>query len=161
MGLFFGCVLFAAFICTEFGLSEENFFWLFPVLLFSGYILKLLLNNPSGGAGIGRTTTYTTGHEYEHYVADRLIERGYRNVKVTKASGDFGADVIGTAPSGRRECVQCKFYSKPVGVAAVQEVIGARGFYSCDDATVISTSGFTPAAEALARKNGVRLEIMQ
>lgn len=131
----------------------------FTIPLVLGLIMAPFIKPKPGAFSGGKT--YTTGHEYEHYVADRLIERGYRNVKVTKPSGDFGADVIGTSPSGRRECVQCKFYSKPVGVAAVQEVIGARGFYSCDDATVISTSGFTPAAEALARKNGVRLEIMQ
>lgn len=161
MGWFFGSLFFTGCIMYEFGLSEGHFFWIFPTLLISGYIIKLILDNPGAFTKPTSAKTYTNGHEYEHYVAARMEEAGYRNVRVTKASGDFGADIIAYYPSGEKLCVQCKFHAKPVGISAVQEVIGARGFYGCHFAKVVSTSGFTPAAEKLAEKNNVFLETMR
>lgn len=98
--------------------------------------------------------------EYESHVGQIFSQRGFGNVRVMGGTGDFGADVLCTDTGGQKVCVQCKKYSKPVGVSAVQEVIGARGFYGCQRAIVATTTGFTPAARRLAEKNGVELVII-
>lgn len=53
--------------------------------------------------------------------------------------------------------VQCKFYSKPVGVKAVQEVKGSLGYYKADFAAVVTNTSFTQQAVNLAASNGVLL----
>lgn len=97
-----------------------------------------------------------TGHEYEHLVAAYLRRHGYNGVKVTQASGDYGVDVI-ASKGGHKYAVQCKYYSHPVGVSAVQEVAAGRAFYHCDRAMVVTNSIFTKAAEELALANNVVL----
>lgn len=96
-------------------------------------------------------------YQYEHYVAQHLKNCGFVKAEVTPKSGDFGADILLTDKDGTRMCVQCKQYSKPVGVKAVQEVIGAKAYYGCTRAAVITTSTFTPAAKELAQRSGVEL----
>ncbi len=96
------------------------------------------------------------GLEYEHAVADYLSEHGYKNVSVTKGSGDYGVDII--AHKGKRKyAVQCKYYSNPVGLAAVQEAVAGKAMYGCTDAMVVTNSTFTSAAQNLAEANGVIL----
>ena len=97
-----------------------------------------------------------TGHDYEYVVADYLRSRGYHGVKVTKGSGDFGVDVIATK-HGVKYAVQCKLYSSPVGLSAIQEVVAGKACYGCTGAMVVTNSTFTAAAEDLARRNGVIL----
>jgi restriction system protein len=99
-----------------------------------------------------------TGQEYERYVADKLLRRGFRKAEVTQASGDFGADIIATDAHGRKVCIQCKKYKKNVGVKAVQEVIAASKYYGCDSGMVITTAQFTAAAKKMAAQTDVKLE---
>lgn len=93
--------------------------------------------------------------EYEHLCA-RLLERAGWQARTTEASGDQGADVIADR-DGFRLVVQCKFYAKPVGNKAVQEVVAARKFVGADFAAVVSPSGFTASAQELAAANDVSL----
>ena len=95
--------------------------------------------------------------DYEECVAERLRRDGYKNVYTTQKSGDYGADVIGTSPKGERVCVQCKKYNNPVGVKAVQEIYSAKAYYKCDLAYVFTTSSFTPQAQQMADRIGVKL----
>jgi len=97
-----------------------------------------------------------TGQDYEYVVADYLRSRGYHGVKVTKGSGDFGVDVIATK-NGIKYAVQCKLYSSPVGVSAVQEVVAGKAYYGCKGAMVVTNSTFTAAAQKLADMNDVIL----
>ncbi|APA82516.1 restriction endonuclease [Francisella tularensis] len=97
-----------------------------------------------------------TGQQFEHFCKDLLIKAGYNDVEVTKASGDQGADVIATK-SGVKWAVQCKLYSNKLTNTAIQEVVGAIKYYSCDKAMVITNSDFTQSARALAKANCVRL----
>ncbi|MCL6573586.1 MAG: restriction endonuclease, partial [Bacillus sp. (in: Bacteria)] len=76
--------------------------------------------------------------------------------EVTKASGDYGADLLLTK-GAKKVVVQAKRYSKDVGIKAVQEVIGAKSYYTAQDAWVVSNSYFTKAAKALAQKSNVLL----
>lgn len=97
-----------------------------------------------------------SGYDFERLVAYKLKEAGYTDVKVTPKSGDFGADIIAYS-NGMKVCVQCKKYSKPVGVKAVQEVIAAMSYYNCEAAAVVSTGAYTEQAWDLARRAGVSL----
>lgn len=97
------------------------------------------------------------GVEFETYVGRRLKAMGYKNVKVTQASGDFGADVIAVNLNGETVCIQCKHYSQPVGIKAIQEIYSAKQYYGCQKAMVITNSTYTQAAIDLAKSTGVDL----
>lgn len=96
------------------------------------------------------------GHDYEYLVARYLKGHGYTGAKVTKASGDYGVDVI-AHKGGHKYAVQCKYYSKPVGISAVQEAAAGKAYYGCDAAMVVTNSTFTKAARDLAKATGVIL----
>lgn len=98
----------------------------------------------------------TAGTSYEYSVADYLRKNGYSDVEVTKASGDYGVDVTAYR-SGIKYAVQCKYYSKPVGLDAVQEVVAGKAYYNCDCAMVVTNNTFTESAITLAKHNGVIL----
>lgn len=72
-------------------------------------------------------------------------------------SGDYGADVIARGFLFTKIVVQCKHYSKPVGVRAVQEVNAARQYYGASRAAVATNSTFTRQAKQLAKRCGVEL----
>jgi restriction system protein len=95
------------------------------------------------------------GHDFEHYLAP-LFERLDYRAEVTKGSGDFGADLI-LRKKGKKYVVQAKRYSGTIGVSAVQEVVGALGYYKAHGAMVVTNNYFTPAAEELAKHNRVQL----
>lgn len=96
------------------------------------------------------------GHEFEHAVADILFHNGFRDVKVTQASGDYGVDVL----ARKREytyAIQCKRYESTVGVKAVQEAASGAEFNHCSSAVVVTNNYFTRQAITLANTTGVRL----
>ena len=99
---------------------------------------------------------YKTGEDYEKYVAERLAAGGYMNIALTPTSNDYGADVI-CEKDGVKYCVQCKMYSNPVGVSAVQEIVTAKAHYQCERAMVITNNVFTAQAKKLASENAVIL----
>jgi HJR/Mrr/RecB family endonuclease len=101
--------------------------------------------------------TSMDGFQYEKFLADSLKIQGYRDVKVTPKSGDFGADVIATDKKGNKVCFQCKYYNGLVGIGAVQEIAAARKYYGCSKAAVVTNSKFTKAAKELAEKNDIDL----
>lgn len=99
---------------------------------------------------------HTPGIKYEHKVAAWLKKQGYKNIQVTPASGDYGVDI--TARKGRyRYAIQCKSYSRPVGVSAVHEVAGGIAHYGCDIGMVVTNSTFTDSARILAQENQIIL----
>lgn len=95
------------------------------------------------------------GVEFERHLATLFADLGYR-VEATPATGDFGADLV-LRRDGATTCVQAKRVSRPVGITAVQEAIGARLHYGADAAMVVATAAFTPAAKALAESGDVEL----
>lgn len=92
---------------------------------------------------------------YEHFCADRLKAAGWR-ARATQLSGDQGVDVLAEA-AGRRLVLQCKLYDRPVGNAAVQEIIAGRQFEDAHHAVVVSNAAFTKSAQQLAAKSNVAL----
>ena len=96
------------------------------------------------------------GHEYEYRCAKMLKRKGFSKIKVTRASGDQGIDIL-AFKGGRTYGIQCKYYSGPVGNRAVQEAFAGAKFYGCDVAAVLTNSTFTPSARNLAQKTDVVL----
>lgn len=97
-----------------------------------------------------------TGIEFEKFVGSCFENKGYK-VKVTKATGDQGVDLILEDEKGVLTAVQVKRYSGSVGNKAVQEVVASMKFYDCDKAMIVTTGEFTKSAFELASKNGVQL----
>lgn len=96
-----------------------------------------------------------TPEQYEQFCAALLVNNGWRT-RMTRKSGDFGADVIATK-EGRVLVIQCKQWSKSVGIKAVQEAHAALSHYRATQAAVVTTTDYTTAAKALAKSTGVRL----
>lgn len=97
-----------------------------------------------------------SGTEFEDFMAEILHRSGIEVLELTKAGGDFGADII-VLHEGERTAVQCKRYSRPIGVKAVQEAVSAKDYYKCTKAAVITNSDFTRQARELAAESGVIL----
>lgn len=93
--------------------------------------------------------------EFEDFCALLLGRHGWE-VKTTKRTGDYGADILATR-SGVSMVVQCKRYAKAVGVSAVQEAHAALSFYGAQRSAVMATRGFTKAAQSLADSTGTAL----
>lgn len=98
------------------------------------------------------------GLEFEYYVADILKKQGYKRVSVTKATGDFGVDIICTAKKGKdRIAIQVKRYNSPLSGKAIQEVVAGARHYNATRSMVITNSTFTPKAKILAKSNDCEL----
>lgn len=95
------------------------------------------------------------GVQFEKRLAVLFDDLGFK-ARLTP-NNDFGADVIVEHYNGGRTAVQAKRYSKPVGIKAVQEVIGSMAYYNAVNSIVITNHSFTQQAERLASKNKVEL----
>lgn len=96
------------------------------------------------------------GFDFEKYAGNLLEANGFTKVEVTKKSNDFGVDVI-AYKDDIKYAIQCKKYSSPVGIKAVQEVIGSKSMNDCHVAVVLTNNTFTKSAVELAEKNNVLL----
>ncbi|WP_244943916.1 restriction endonuclease [Siminovitchia fortis] len=97
-----------------------------------------------------------TGRQFEEYLSELLRRQGYK-VRLTKSTGDFGADLVLTSTGGKVIVVQAKRYKNNVGIKAVQEVGTSMLHYNAAEAWVITNSYYTKAARTLAKSNGVHL----
>lgn len=138
------------------------FFWVIRsivrgVFRFIKWVYRKIRKEPTPKPSAVYYDEQMTGLEYEHYCAKRLAEEGFYNLVVTSESGDYGADIIGYDLEGRKICVQCKKYDSTVDISAIQEILGAKQYYQCDRAMVVTTSSFTKAALRLADSGRVEL----
>lgn len=91
------------------------------------------------------------GAEFELFCANLLERKGFIDVNVTKASGDFGVDIL-AEKDGVTYAIQCKRYADPVGVKAIQEVYAGREYYDRMVGAVLTNQYFTAPAVEAARK---------
>ncbi|SKC19747.1 restriction endonuclease [Dyadobacter psychrophilus] len=96
-----------------------------------------------------------TGWEFEKFVGNLYCQMGYQ-VTITKKSGDFGADIIAIKDS-KKTAIQCKRQISSVGVQAINEVLGGKGYYKCQYAAVVTNSTYTGQAISTAIANKVKL----
>lgn len=91
------------------------------------------------------------GHDFEYFCAELLARNGFQEVEVTKASGDYGIDIL-AQKDGVTYAIQCKCYSDPVGVKAVQEAYAGRDYYDRMVGAVLTNQYFTTPAVEAAKK---------
>ncbi len=105
---------------------------------------------------VGELDENMSGEMFEDYVKEILKKNGYKKVRLTKSSGDYGTDIIAQY-KGINYAFQCKLYTKPVGVAAIQQAYAGCEYYGCDEAVVVTNNTFTRQAINLSMSNGVIL----
>ncbi|WWR15942.1 restriction endonuclease [Lachnospiraceae bacterium JLR.KK008] len=91
------------------------------------------------------------GRDFEFYCARLLRANGFLEVEVTKGSGDYGIDIL-AEKDGVTYAIQCKRYTAPVGVKAVQEAYAGRDFYDRMVGAVLTNQYFTASAVEAAQK---------
>jgi restriction system protein len=96
-----------------------------------------------------------SGTEFEQYLA-KFLELHEYIVILNGKTGDQGGDLI-IEKNGKKVVVQAKCYVGTVGNKAVQEVVSATKFYSCNEGWVVTNANFTKSAEELAKKCNVTL----
>ncbi len=97
--------------------------------------------------------------QFEEAIAFLCQRDGCTQVQVTGKAGDLGADVLATAPDGRRIVIQCKRYgpTTKVGSADVQRFGGTCwSVHGGQVAAVVTTSVFTKPASEYAVQHGIR-----
>ena len=126
------------------------------VTQYSDYDIERILNEEVNNFEINEIDSTMDGYDFEKYSAVLLEKNGFKNVQVTQCSGDFGVDII-AFKDDIKYAIQCKKYSSPVGVKAVQEVIASKAMNDCHVAVVLTNNSFTNSAKQLAKKNNVLL----
>ena len=96
-----------------------------------------------------------SGPDFERLLKAHFEKQGY-SVRLTPVSNDYGADLVLTKDNSTT-VVQAKRYRSKIGNKAIQEIIGAKGYYNADKCIVISNSFYTANAISLARANNVAL----
>lgn len=96
------------------------------------------------------------GKDFEDYCADLLDAKGFENVETTPDSHDYGIDLIADK-DGISYAIQCKCYSSPVGIKAIQEAYAGKDYYGSMIAVVMSNQRFTKNAVEFAAKLNVIL----
>ena len=96
------------------------------------------------------------GNSFEYFCKNLLQADGFNDIRVTKQSGDYGADIT-AKKDDIRYVIQCKRYSGNVGEDAIQEVYASKKVYNSEVAVVLTNSYFTNQAIVLASHNSVHL----
>lgn len=94
--------------------------------------------------------------DYEYFCKDILVSNGF-DARVTKQSGDQGADIICYLNNIPFIVIQCKLYSKAVGNKAIQEISAAKHHYGAKIAIVVTNNTYTKSAKELANTNSIYL----
>ena len=97
-----------------------------------------------------------SGYQFEEYCCGLLEKNGFKNVQQTQQSRDYGVDIVAEKDK-ISYAIQCKYYSSPVGVGAVQEIVTGAKVYDCDISVVMTNSSFTNQAIQLAKQTRTKL----
>lgn len=98
--------------------------------------------------------------EFEQAIAFLCERDGCMDARVVGGAGDLGADVVATAPDGRRIVIQCERYgpTTKVGSPDLQRFGGTCfSIHGAQIAAVVTTSVFTRPAINYGTQHGIRL----
>lgn len=167
MSQWFGAISIGMFFLAVFGFFAENILYVLVGLSWLAFHLFIeiritYLNNKAHKDYIKRlqasdmaSVDTMTGRQFELYLEVLFQALGY-GVEQLPASNDFGADLI-LVNGDVRIAVQAKRYKGNVGNRAVQMILGAKSYYSCNEAWIVTNSFYTKAAIQMASKTEVRL----
>lgn len=91
------------------------------------------------------------GVDFEKFCAALLSRHGFDEIEMTRASGDYGIDIL-AQKEGVTYAIQCKRYTEPVGVKAIQEAYAGRDYYDRMVGAVMTNQYFTAPAVEAAKK---------
>ena len=143
-------------------ISAVAIYYLFKWMIKGTYCFVKYISSIGEGRNAKPQKVYMTkvdlmdGIEFENFVATLLKRNGYADVEVTKASGDYGVDIL-AKKDGKKIAFQCKCYSSNLGVKPVQEVYSGGKMYNAHKFVVVTNAYFTKNAVALANQLGVEL----
>jgi restriction system protein len=101
-----------------------------------------------------------TPRQYEEGVARHFQKRGYL-VKTTPYSSDFGVDVFAER-AGEKIAIQAKMFGgtkRPVNGEMVLQLHGAKDYFDCTKAVLVTDGRFTAGATKIANK--LQIDILQ
>lgn len=84
------------------------------------------------------------GIEFEYYLEALFSKLKYKPT-VTKASHDYGADLI-LKNENKKIVVQAKRSNGKIGIKAVQEIYAAQRYHNADEAWIVTNSFYTKSA---------------
>jgi len=121
----------------------ENLSKIWSRLLKSKWVLrKILLKREELRQQLRAMNPY----QFEQLIGDLLEAMGYEDVTVTKASGDYGVDVVATVQFGITtitEVVQVKRYQNTIQRHTLDQLRGALPYYKALRGTIITLSRFS------------------
>ena len=91
------------------------------------------------------------GAQFESYCASILQKNGFEDIKITPQSRDFGIDIL-AKKEDITYAIQCKYYSEPVGIKAVQEAYAGKDYYDAMVGVVMTNQDFTKTGLEFAEK---------
>lgn len=97
-----------------------------------------------------------SGVEFEIYFTKILSDNGFKNIRTTTASSDYGIDIL-CCKNGKKYGLQLKRYKSKVGVAAVQQAVSGTIYYQARIPAVVTNSFFTAQAIKMAKQCNVIL----
>ena len=130
-------------------LQEENS-WIIIVLILS-LVIGIVFLIKRYRKNVPKHFDTLEGHEFEYYCAELLQKKGFIDVEVTKGSGDYGVDIL-AEKEGVTYAIQCKCYTAPIGVKAIQEAYAGRDYYDRMVGAVLTNQYFTTPAVEAAKK---------
>lgn len=98
-----------------------------------------------------------TPSEYEIFVGQHFIAKGY-SVDLTPQSNDYGVDLFATKAS-EKIAVQVKMYgqSRKINRKAVMELFGAKAYFDCTAAKIVTDGSLLPDAMEVAKKLNIEI----
>lgn len=95
------------------------------------------------------------GTDFEYFLKVHFQKLGYK-ADTTPVTNDYGADLI-LKRDKEIIVIQAKRYKEKVGIKAIQEIIGAKGYYNATKGMVVTNSQYTKNAVHLANANQIEL----
>jgi len=96
-----------------------------------------------------------SGTEFEEFLLVHFKQMGYQS-RLTPTTADYGADLV-LEKDGVKTVVQAKRWGQKVGVEAVQQILGAMGYYKASRAIVITNNYCSENAHVLASANNIEI----
>lgn len=96
--------------------------------------------------------------QYTKYVAKKLQNSGFTDIKILSTTENSGADLTAISKSGALVCVRCEYNEFVVEKSVVDEVLDAKTALGCRAAMVVTNSTFTDEAKNLAKQHGILLK---
>lgn len=97
-----------------------------------------------------------SGEDFEKVIGALLKHQGLTVVEFTPKTFDFGADIL-AEDDDTKVAIQVKRSMGPVGIAAVQEILGGMVYYGAAKGIVITNAFFSSSAIELATRASIRL----